>query len=71
MAGHSKWANIKHRKGVQGEAVSSRMHLTCIRAAERPATDGRAGEAVRNPQRRARDGRYARAFAVRGNPTQC
>ncbi len=27
----------------QGEAGNSRMHLTCIRAAERPATDGRAG----------------------------
>ena len=43
MAGHSKWANIKHRKGVQGEAELSRMHLTCIRAAERPTMDGRAG----------------------------
>ena len=74
MAGHSKWANIKHRKGVQGEtelcsphpwgsplrasrsgasvaslrcpillpAELSRMHLTCIRAAERPTM----GEAV-------------------------
>lgn len=28
----------------QGEAENSRMHLTCIRAAERPATDGRAGD---------------------------
>jgi hypothetical protein len=28
----------------QGEAGNSRMHLTCIRAAERPATDGRAGD---------------------------
>ncbi len=46
MAGHSKWANIKHRKGAQGEAEMSRMHLTCIRAAERPATDGRAGDAL-------------------------
>jgi len=36
MAGHSKWANIRHRKGVQGEAGLSRIHLTCIRAAERP-----------------------------------
>ena len=43
MAGHSKWANIRHRKGVQGEAGLSRIHLTCIRAAERPTMDGRAG----------------------------
>ncbi|BAU47186.1 hypothetical protein SVA_0608 [Sulfurifustis variabilis] len=28
---------------LQGEAGASRMHLTCIRAAERPAMDGRAG----------------------------
>jgi hypothetical protein len=28
---------------LQGEAGMSRMHLTCIRAAERPAMDGRAG----------------------------
>jgi hypothetical protein len=28
---------------LQGEAEMSRMHLTCIRAAERPARDGRAG----------------------------
>jgi len=28
---------------LQGEAEFSRMHLTCIRAAERPATEGRAG----------------------------
>ena len=28
---------------LQGEAEQSRMHLTCIRAAERPARDGRAG----------------------------
>jgi len=28
---------------LQGEAGISRMHLTCIRAAERPAMDGRAG----------------------------
>jgi hypothetical protein len=28
---------------LQGEAEVSRMHLTCIRAAERPAMDGRAG----------------------------
>jgi hypothetical protein len=27
----------------QGEAGISRMHLMCIRAAERPAMDGRAG----------------------------
>jgi hypothetical protein len=28
---------------LQGEAEVSRMHLTCIPAAERPARDGRAG----------------------------
>ncbi len=28
----------------QGEAGISRMHLTCIRAAERPAMDGWAGD---------------------------
>ncbi len=28
---------------LQGETGMSRMHLTCIRAAERPAMDGRAG----------------------------
>lgn len=28
----------------QGEAEYSRMHLTCIRAVERPAMDGRAGD---------------------------
>ena len=28
---------------LQGEAELSRRHLTCIRAAERPAKDGRAG----------------------------
>jgi hypothetical protein len=32
----------------EGEAGFSRMHLTCIRAAERPATEGRAG-AERRP----------------------
>ena len=29
---------------LQGEAGMPRMHLTCIRAAERPAKDGRARE---------------------------
>jgi hypothetical protein len=43
MAGHSKWANIRIRKGAQGEAENSRTHLTCVRAAERPATEGGAG----------------------------
>lgn len=28
---------------LQGEAGMSRMHVKCIRADERPATDGRAG----------------------------
>jgi hypothetical protein len=42
---------------LQGEAGMSRMHLTCIRAAERPAMDGRAGD-NRNPWRRARDGMH-------------
>lgn len=27
-----------------GESEISRMHLTCIRADERPATEGRAGD---------------------------
>jgi hypothetical protein len=57
MAGHSKWANIKHRKGVQGEAGLLRMHLKCIRAAERPTMDGRAG-VTRSISRCARDGMH-------------
>ena len=57
MAGHSKWANIRHRKGVQGEAELSRMHLTFIRAAERPTMDGRAG-VTRSSPRDARDGMH-------------
>ena len=32
---------------LQGEPGSSRKHLTCVRAGERPATEGRAG-ACRN-----------------------
>ena len=31
----------------EGEAENSRMHLTCIRAVERPAMDGRAGVELR------------------------
>jgi hypothetical protein len=57
MAGHSKWANIRHRKGVQGEAGLSRIHLTCIRAAERPTMDGRAG-VTRSISRCAMDGMH-------------
>ncbi len=41
----------------QGEPEQSRMHLTCIRAGERPATDGGAG-AVRKPDCLATDGMW-------------
>jgi hypothetical protein len=40
---------------IEGEAGQSRTHLTCVRAAERLATDGRAG-ANRSHCRRATDG---------------
>lgn len=38
-----RMGNICRSPTGEGEAELSRMHLTCIRAAERPATEGRAG----------------------------
>ena len=42
-------------RALEGEAEISCMHLTCMHAAERPATDGRAG-IERSHRRHARDG---------------
>jgi len=59
MAGHSKWANIKHRKGAQGGAWWSRRRFKRVRAAERPATEGRAGDSDRGRCGVATDGLLA------------
>jgi hypothetical protein len=49
---------------LQGEPGQSRMHLTCIRAAERPARDGRAG------LQRSRDAAPGMAGAARSRPNR-
>ncbi len=52
MAGHSKWANIKHRKGAQ-DAKRGRLFTKIIREITIAARSGGGGDPKQNPRLRA------------------
>jgi transcriptional/translational regulatory protein YebC/TACO1 len=53
MAGHSKWANIKHRKGVQ-DARRGKIFTKVIREITVAARAGGGGDPKLNPRLRSR-----------------
>ena len=52
MAGHSKWANIKHRKGAQ-DAMRGKLFTKLLREISVAAKQGGGGDPAMNPRLRA------------------
>jgi len=66
MAGHSKWANIKHRKGAQDKKRAKQFTRAIkeitVAVKEGGGPDPEANPALRNAIQNAKRGKYAQGY---------